>query len=77
MNLNLLRGKDADPGYPIFRTVTQFLYTTLLLHLALAYYRSREALSSTSLLALAAVAVLFLVAMVRMLWPQRLRATPP
>ena len=77
MNLNLLRGKDADPGYPIFRMVTLFLYTTLLLHLALAYYRSREALSGTSLLASTAVAVLCLMAAVRVLLPQRLRATPP
>ena len=64
-------GRELATGYPIFRLVTLFLYTTLLLHLALASFRTRSALSAISLLAIMAVGLLFCVALARSCWPAR------
>jgi diguanylate cyclase (GGDEF)-like protein/PAS domain S-box-containing protein len=72
----VFRSRDFDNGYPIFRLVTLFLYTTLLLHLALAGFGPRASMSAKSLVALAAVIVLVCVALVRSRWPARIPSTP-
>ena len=69
MKLLSLRSKEVLSGFPIFCLVTLFLYTTLLLHLVLAYFRLRAALSPISLIALVALGVLFGMAVARVLTP--------
>ena len=69
MKLLSLRSREVLSGYPIFCLVTLFLYTTLLLHLALAYFRLRASLSGISLIALVALGCLFGMAMARVFSP--------
>ena len=69
MKLLSLRSKEVLSGYPIFCLVTLFLYATLLLHLALAYFRLRATLSAISLLALVALGMLFGMAVARLTSP--------
>ena len=70
------RSREIETGEPIFRMVTLFLYTTLLLHLALAYFRLREPMSAISLMALATLGLLFCIALARFCWPARFRSIP-
>ena len=71
-----LPGRDVDIRLPIFRLVTLFLYTTLLLHLGLAFLRLHGILPWMNLLALAGVGMLFCIAVARCCWPDKLRSTP-
>ncbi|MBC7413702.1 MAG: EAL domain-containing protein [Herminiimonas sp.] len=73
MNFPSLRSRDLDAGNPIFRVVTLFLYTTLLLHLALVFFRLHQPLSTISLAALGALMVLFCAAFVRFGWPELIK----
>ena len=74
MKVLSLRSKEVLSGYPIFCLVTFFLYTTLLLHLALAYFRLHAALSGISLIALFALGFLFVMAVKRLLSPVEQKA---
>ena len=71
-----LPGRDVDSRHPIFRLVTLFLYTTLLLHLGLAFLRLDGSLPPINLIALAGVGILFCIAVARCRWPHRIHSTP-
>ena len=75
MNFLSLRSRDPDAGNAIFRLVTLFLYTTLLLHLALVFFRSHQRFSVLSLSALGVLLVLFAGALVRQRWPGLVKPT--
>lgn len=76
MKFPSLRSWELDAGNPIFRLVTLFLYTTLLLHLALVFLRLHQRLSLVSFIALGVLLVLFCGALVRFGWPEQVKLTP-
>ena len=73
MKFPSLRSRDLETGNPIFRWVTLFLYTTLLLHLVLVFLRSPQQLAVNSLLALGALLVLVCAALTRFRWPGQVK----
>ena len=77
MKFPSLRSRDLDAGNPIFRVVTLFLYTTLLLHLALVFFRSHQRLPVISLIALCVLLALLCLAVIRFGWPGLVKPTPP
>ncbi len=76
MKFPSLLSRDLNAGNPIFRIVTVFLYTTLLLHLAMVFFRSHHRLTAVSMAALVVLLVLFCSAMVRIGWPDLVKPTP-
>ena len=77
MNFPSWRSKDLAAGNPIFRIVTLFVYTTLLLHLALVCFRLHQPLSAVSLVALGMLLILFCFAVVRLGWPDLIKSSVP
>ena len=70
MRLLRFRHLDVVTGSEIFRVVSLLLFGTLLLHIGLLLYATGLTLSSSGRVALAALIILFIVSVVRCLWPR-------
>ncbi|HEX2604889.1 MAG TPA: EAL domain-containing protein [Oxalicibacterium sp.] len=72
MRLLRFRQLDVVTGSEIFRVVSLLLFGTLLFHIGLLLYATELTLSSSGLVALAALIILFFVSVVRCLWPRHM-----
>ncbi len=72
MKLQPIQAREVITGSEIFRTASLFLYITLLLHVVLTTYARGMLLPETAIGAIMLLTLLFLVALVRYMWPRLL-----
>ncbi len=76
MKISFLRSKDVIDGGEIFRIASLSLYTTLLLHVVLAFHGRHGMLSDAGIAAITPLALLFFLALARYVWPRAISCGP-